>query len=267
MAKIDLNPDNYTNETWGRFVESYFETREQNDGSVTEVWRQIIVRQNKTDLGLQDIVLREPGCKFITDGTCKYPAVMHIHQSLWANNVKGSELHRFLESLRENANMRLTDPALLNGHTFRFVTWDKPGYTNKTTGVEVKPKQFYLIAVNDANLPHDPDESAEQPTLAEPVIAEIAPVTAPVANGTANGTAPTAISAEEFEAMLTFYADGKSLADVKRGLIAKSPSDVPELVAHTPYRVNIMSGAAIKTLKDKGLLNEDEAGILHMTNV
>lgn len=284
MAKIDLNPDNYTNELWGRFVESYFETREQNDGEVNEVWRQIIIRQNQTELGMQDIVLKEPGCKFITDGTCKYPTVMHIHQSLWAPRTKskGSELARFLESLRENANMRLTDPALLNGHSFRFVQWDKPGYTNRQTGQEVKSRPFFFIAVSESNMPHDPDDDIEalpnsqpmtaaQPSLPSNVTPIVAAAPAPVANGTtngtANGTSELTMSDEDYESVLSFYADGKTIADVKKGLIVNKPSDMPDLVAQTPRRVNIMSGAAIKTLKDKGLLTEDDAGILHMTAV
>jgi len=268
---LSFNLDDFKNEFVGRVAESYGEVIDN-----TQVWRQLLVRQSRNDAGgWMDIVLDDPHCFVIKEGTpdypCKYQNVMHQHQSIYATRNKNSPLHRFLVALNDNVKLQITDPDQFKGHTFRFYEWVQPGWTNKKTGQEYKERPYFLVG-------GWPDQVEEEevtiepliPASAQPSLAQAETVVAPAVNGTTNGTngvnggnGPQ--TQEEFDMMLAMYCDGKSLQQVRNGLIVAK--EEPQLTDYPNGRVNIMSGAAMKRLEDNLLINKTEDGVYHLMGV
>jgi hypothetical protein len=245
VAKIDLNPDNYKSTLWGRFAESYYEEREGN-----EVWRQIIVRQTRNEIGLQDMTSMQ-GCKVCEDLKMPYKDLWHMHQSLWANPAKGSPLHKFLVSLSEHGNIRLTDPSFLKGHNFQFEEVKMPDWTKKETGEEIRGRTYYYIAA--------PEGEAEETKVSPPAAANGAtkdelPWDAP------NGAVAPQSAAGSLELLTTLakYADGKTANEIKAGLIIRQ--EAPEIVNDPDLRVKIMNNEAVDELVKMQVLALGEDG-------
>jgi hypothetical protein len=214
-----------------------------------EVWKQQIVRQKRNDTGYEDVLTPNNQC---TQPDCKAPGTFHHHQWIWPNRLPGAELHRFVEALGKNTNLKISQPSELTGHTFRFYEWEKPGYTNKA-GEEVKGRKYYLVAGWPDSEPEEPEHPDEPQTIS----AAISTAQSPNGNVT-----PQASSIEDLDMMFLAYADGKTDQEIKKGLIGDK--EIPEIAANVNYRTNIMTNATTKRMKDSLKLIQDEGGIYHI---
>lgn len=247
--RISFNLDDYKTEFIGRVAESLIEPVTNQNGELSEVWRQVFVRQSRSDTGLMDIVVSEPKCMVIQDGSCPYMNVMHNHQSLWALKFKGSPLHRFIEAMKDNAKLSINDPEQLKGHTFKFYQWDQPAWFNKKTQQEMKSRPYYFIE-------GWPEEEAEVAPLPFDPPAQSVQSSAPATNGNA------AVTQEDIDELFAIYCDEKTDQQIKQGIVVNK--ELPELAGIPNFRVNVMSGSAMKNIIDKNLVTKGEDGIYRM---
>jgi len=245
---LTFNLDDFTNEFVGSVVSSVGDM--SNDGT-TQIWKQIIVRERRGENGQWEYLPSSYEC---TQQDCQdaLRKTFHHHQWIWANRTKGSELHRFMDSLDKNTSVKLTNPEDLAGFRFRWTEWDKKGYTKKD-GTEVKDKPYYFPAGWAEEDSENPELVPQTPAVQSPAVAAIGTQAAPAP--TTNGTNGTTVSAEDLDSLFMIFAEGKTDQEIKLGISRKEAPQ--EITDSTSYRMEIMTNKTTKRLMDSLKLVKD----------